>query len=84
MFSPVGYVIDSVRHALSGAVDTLASERAVSTIDEFRALPDRERAARTIKWLKRLGRFTVGMAPREMEDHEIIAAILIGNGEITK
>lgn len=56
----------------------------VETVEDFRALPPRDRAQRSISALKMIGRFTVGMAARELDDHEIVAAILIGNGEIKR
>lgn len=56
----------------------------VGSIDEFRALPNRERAVRTVESLKRMGRFTPDMEPRELDDHEVVAALLLGNGEITR
>jgi hypothetical protein len=55
----------------------------VCDIDAFRALPPRERARRSIDVLKRIGRFVVDMPARELDDHEIIAALLLGNGYIS-
>lgn len=75
--------VSMLKHAMPslGLGAFAASILPVETIADFRALPPRERARRTIGVLKMLGDFDPYMKARELEDHEIFAALLI-NGAI--